>query len=238
MSITRRGRWGTVTLCLWKISNFLSNWLFPSRYRARRMDREFDKKFGVDTQGIIELEGLQITGENLRHGSGYEQTKPADFEKLMSALKIRYEDFVFVDFGSGKGRGLLLASNYSFRKIIGVEFATELHEAAQENIRRYRNHAQQCRNFELYCQDAVDFPIPRDQVVFYFYNPFNEEVMAKVLANIRQSIENHPREIFILYCNSVHRDLVRHYGFAELKSNRWHTVYRSMTCERLPSLSH
>lgn len=79
-----------------------------------------------------------------------------------------------------------MASNCPFRKIVGVEFAAELHEAAPENIRRYRNPAQQCRNFDLHRQDAVDFPIPRDPVVLYFYNPFNEEVLAKVLAHIRR----------------------------------------------------
>jgi hypothetical protein len=237
-SIRRRGLWGTFTLCAWKISNFLGNWLLLSRYRARRMDWEFDAKFGVDTQGIIELEQLQITSENLRHGTIYEQTKPADFEKLMSALKIRYEDFVFVDFGSGKGRGLLLAANYPFRRVIGVEFAAELHAAAQENIRRYYNPAQQCRNFELYYQDAIDFSIPRNRVVLYFYNPFNKEIMAKVLANIRRSLEEHPREVFILYCNSVFRDIVKDFGFVELQSSRWHTVYSSITSERPPTVSH
>lgn len=87
-SVRQRGLGETFTLFTWKVSNFLGNWLFPSRYRARRMDRGFDAKFGVDTQGIIELGKLQITGGNSRHGTVYEQTKPAAFDELMSALKI------------------------------------------------------------------------------------------------------------------------------------------------------
>jgi hypothetical protein len=226
-SVARRGIGGTVALCCWKVADPLGNWLLPSRYRSRRLDREFDAEHGVNTAGIVELAGLRIEGENSRHGVRYEQTRPTDFEELMGAVQVRFEDFVFVDFGSGKGRALLLASAYPFRKIVGVEFAAELHAAALENVRRYRSPARRCGEFELHCADAAEFPVPREPAVFYFYNPFGEEVMAKVLANIRQSLEEQPREVFILYCNSVLRGLVKQFGFAELKASRWYAVYKA-----------
>jgi hypothetical protein len=39
-----------------------------------------------------------------------------------------YAQYTFVDVGSGKGRMLFVAAEYRFRKVIGVEFATDLHE--------------------------------------------------------------------------------------------------------------
>jgi SAM-dependent methyltransferase len=225
-SVARRGVGGTVALCCWKVADPLGNWLLPSRYRARRLDREFDLKHGVDTAGLIELADLRIESANARQGNPYAQTRPTDFEIFMKAVRANWEGFVFVDFGSGKGRALLLAAAYPFRKIVGVEFAAELHAAALENVRRFRDPTQRCGNFELHCMDAADFPVPRDPAVFYFYNPFREEVMARVLGNIRRSLDEHPREVFIIYCNSVLRGLVRQYGFEEVKAGRWYAIYK------------
>lgn len=225
-SLQRRGVVGTLKLIAWKIGDPLGNWLLPSRWRARRLDYEFDAKFGVDTRGIVALNGLTIHSENVAHAVRYEQTKPADFATLIKYLRLKFEDFIFVDFGAGKGRVLLLASDYPFRKIIGVEFACELLDAARQNLRIYRSERQQCRDFELHCLDAVQYQVPPENAVFYFYNPFDEVVMKEVLTNISQSLLEHPREAFILYCNSRCRDLLPQFGFSEIGASYWYAVYR------------
>jgi SAM-dependent methyltransferase len=159
--------------------------------------------------------------------SDREFDEPEAFETLMKLLQIWWEDFIFVDFGSGKGRALLLASEYPFRRIIGVEFARELHAAAQVNIARYQSATQRCCAIEVHCQDATEFALPPEPTVFYFYNPFDATVMKKVLANIRASLEAHPRPVFILYCNYLHRELVRQFGFIEINSAMWYSVFRN-----------
>ncbi len=40
---------------------------------------------------------------------------------MMAALPIEFNQFTFIDLGSGKGRTLLMASDFPFRKILGVE---------------------------------------------------------------------------------------------------------------------
>jgi hypothetical protein len=225
-SLQRRGLGGTLNLMAWKIGHPLGNWLLPSRWRARRLDYGFDAKFGVDTRGIIELDKLTIDSRNIDHGVHYEQTKPTDFATLINHLALKFEDFIFVDFGSGKGRVLLMASDYPFRKIIGIEFAQELFKAAQQNLRTYRSERQQCRTFELHCLDAVEYQVLPENTVFYFYNPFDEVVMKVVLTKIYQSLLEHPREAFILYCNSRCRDLLPQFGFVEIESSHWYAIYR------------
>jgi SAM-dependent methyltransferase len=226
-SLRRRGWLGTLGLCCWKVGHICAELLLPSRHRARRLDREFDARFGVDTRAIIPLSDLQIESANRAYGTEYEQTKPSAFRQLLSCAPIKYEDFIFVDFGSGLGRALLLASELPFKKIIGVEFAAELHCAAEENIRKYRSPTQQCKNFELLCLDAADYAIPHEPTVFYFYNPFQAGVLAQVLANIQRSLAEHPREVFIFYCNPVHRELLGSFGFVAIVDARWHAVYKS-----------
>ena len=55
-----------------------------------------------------------------------------------------FRDFIFIDLGSGKGRALLMASDYPFRRIVGVELLPQLHRAAQDNLTKYRSETQQC----------------------------------------------------------------------------------------------
>lgn len=225
-SVGRRGLRATAAVAAWKAGDFLGYWLLPSRHRARRLDREFDARFGVETSGRVELSQLRIESENVRYGVWYEQTKPTDFDELMKCLPIRFEDYVFVDFGAGKGRVLLMASEYPFKQVVGVEFSRELHEVAHENVRRYRSATQRCRNFELVCMDAADYAVPREPTVLYFYNPFGAEVMAAVLEAIRRSLAECPREVFIVYVNAVLREQVKQAGFAEIKAGRWNAVFR------------
>ena len=76
---------------------------------------------------------------------------------MLSALPIDYRDFTFIDIGSGKGRTLLMASDYPFRRIIGVELLPELHRIAQENVRKYKNENQKSFAIVSQCVDAREF---------------------------------------------------------------------------------
>lgn len=212
-SLQYRGFAGTLGFLAWKIGN-------PSG------EDDFDIKFGVNTRGIIELDTLAIDSPNVVHGVHYEETRLGDFAALMKHLAVKFEDFSFIDFGCGKGRVLLLAADYPFRQIIGVEFARELLDIAEQNLRNYRGTRQQCRNFALQHLDATQFEIPPERAVFYFYNPFDEIVMRQVLTNIQQSLQQQPREVFILYNNSLYRDLIPQFGFIEIAASRWFAVYQ------------
>ena len=223
----RRGLGGTLKLIAWKIGHACGYWTLPSRYRERRRDREFDHRFGIETSGLVELRHMKIDSQNVPYATSYEQTKPAAFDELMKHLNIHFEEFTFIDFGSGKGRAVLLASDYPFKKIIGVEFAPQLDEIAQQNVNRYHSATQKCRAIELHCLDVAEYVIPVEPAVFYFYNPFDAPVMTSVLDNIKRSLDEAPRPVFILYCNARLRDLVQQYGFTEIASSYWYSVLRN-----------
>ena len=52
----------------------------------------------------------------------------------MGKLDVDHREFSFVDYGSGKGRVLMLAAAYPFRRILGVEFSESLDRVARDNI--------------------------------------------------------------------------------------------------------
>src|SRR5262249_44039065 len=83
----------------------------------------FDRRANVDTDGSIEPAQLAIDSNNAQHGVRYEPTPLRTFRSMMSNLPRDLSSFTFVDFGSGKGRVLLLASHHNFAKVVGVEYA-------------------------------------------------------------------------------------------------------------------
>ncbi len=106
-----------------------------------------------------------------------------------------------------RDRAIMLAAEFPFKRIVGVEFSEKLHRIAEENIRHFRT-ATSKYNVESVCIDAVDFPLPDDCLLCYFCNPFDATVMAQVLSNIRNSLLRNPREIFIVYYNPKEAHLI------------------------------
>jgi SAM-dependent methyltransferase len=203
------------------------NLLYETRWY---LDRAFDRRFGTDTSGIIELDSLEIKSDNIKYGVYYEPTSTGLFKYIMKMTLTRIEnirDFVFIDFGSGKGRTILQASNYFFRRIIGVEFSPLLHQIARKNIAAYKNRKQKCFDIESVCMDVCDYQVPSEDIVCYFYDPFQENVMAKVLENIRKSSTNKSRKVVIIYFNPLVSRVIESNGYVrEIEIRLPHDITR------------
>jgi SAM-dependent methyltransferase len=165
----------------------------------RYLDRHFDKSYGVETVGYIPLKDLTIKSKNVQNSNWYEPISVKPFRQIMSHLSINFGDFEFVDFGSGKGRALFLASDYGFKKIVGVEFAQELHEVALKNVANFERRTGKPSRIENLCMDAVDYQIPESPLVLFFYCPFIRSVMEQVLKNMQSSLAKKPREIILVF---------------------------------------
>jgi SAM-dependent methyltransferase len=177
----------------------------PSRRRQRYGDMEYDWEHRVNTtSGTVDWRS-RLRG--LFH-SPYQPTDPALFHEMMGSLPIlskqfQFEPFTFIDLGSGKGRTLLMASEYPFRKIVGVELLPALHQIAQENLGRYKSESQNCFNLEAVCGDATDFSFPAEPLVLYLFNPLPESGLRRVIANLDQSLSAYPRHMYVLYHNPM-----------------------------------
>ena len=163
---------------------------------------DFDLKYGTDTRGIIRVGGLDVPADDAKHAGRYQTAIPGVFVEILNQLPIRFEDFSFIDLGSGKGRVLLEASSFPFQKIIGVELAPSLHAIACENISIYRGESQRCYNITPFCGNAVAFEIPLQNLVFYLFNPFDGEVLRAVLDRLEESLRQRPRTMYVLVLES------------------------------------
>jgi SAM-dependent methyltransferase len=171
--------------------------LLPSRRKVRFGDLDYDWEHEVDTtRSNVGFRTQLLTGMTARP---YFASEPWLFEQILRAIPVDLSRFTFIDLGAGKGRALLMASDYPFQRIVGVEFMPDLCRAAQKNIAGYSSDRQRCRRVEAICMDARDFQFPLEPLVAYLFNPFSEPTFARVLENLRRSIEQAPRAVYIAY---------------------------------------
>ena len=176
----------------------------PERRRARYGDAEYDWEYRVNTtSGAV---GWRDRLLGMFH-SGYQPTEPVAFHEMLQALqqqaRVNFEDLTFIDFGAGKGRTLLMASDYPFRKIIGVELLPSLHAIAHENIQKYKSDSQKCFEIGSVCGDATEFVFPGEPLLLYLFNPLPESGMRRVLASLDRSLAQDPRPVFLVYHNPL-----------------------------------
>jgi hypothetical protein len=189
----------------------------------------FDQRWSVTTDGNEDLSELKLVDStNYLLGTHYEPTAPEIFHEILAAYPLPYEHCTFIDCGSGKGRVLLLASEFPFRRIIGVDFAIDLTEIARANIRAYNSPTQRCRDLEVVCSDATLYDFPDDPTILYIYNPFAGPVMAKLVRRIEDSLREHPRQFYVLYRNpKFARFWDESKFFVRLRSSELSVVYGS-----------
>jgi Histone methylation protein DOT1 len=197
----------------------------PEQRRQRYGDMEYDWENRVNTtSGTV---GWRERLLGLFH-SPYQPTEPGLFHEMMANLPFELDQFTFVDLGSGKGRTLLLASQYPFRKIVGVELIEELHCVAERNIRSYQSAEQRCRHIESVLADARAYEFPPEPTVLYLFNPLPERALVEVLDRLEKSLAGFPRAIWIVYHNPLLESVLKSFDFLERAGGtQQYSLYRN-----------
>ena len=187
----------------------MKEWRDPERDAIRQAKSDFDKKWGTDTSGVISPRFLGLSGENALFANYYKGTRPRVFRVIMDSLNIDPGGYEFVDYGSGKGLIALLASEYPFKKITGVELSRMLHNIANENLRTYASPTKKCQRIEFLCMDATHHELPQGPTVVFLFDPFPDaKVFKKWLSRIESSLAKNPRDVFIVYVGPSQREYV------------------------------
>ncbi len=167
---------------------------------------EFDQEHNVETSVRVCETDLAISNPNWIHALPYLPTPNRFLSEALAGLDIRFEDFTFIDLGSGKGRVLLMASEFPFRDIVGVEISPDLTSLARQNISAYRG-AQKCRDIKLACIDFSEFEFPGNSLFVFLFNPASLELTTAVARNLMRSLRERPREVRILYVTPDHHEV-------------------------------
>lgn len=177
----------------------------PERKRQRYGDVDYDWEFRVDTTSATVGWRTRLLG---LLNSPYQPIEPQLFREIMAALAIDFSRFTFLDIGSGKGRALLLAAEYPFARVIGIELLPELNSIAGDNIRKIPDEQRLCREVQALCGDATQFVFPSGPLVVFLFNPLPEAGLRKVIENLEASWRESPRPVYVIYASPVFEDVL------------------------------
>ncbi len=225
-SLRERGVLGSLAE-VFRQAFFLARDYTPARRRLRYGDLDYDfEHAGVDTTWAnvnLRTRLLEIFSRGQYQGS-----EPQLFHEILQGVPDHLTGYTFIDMGSGKGRALLMASEYPFAKIIGVEIIPELHETAVRNIAKFRGENRRSSDISAWCGDAREFDFPTDSSVVYFFNPFPEDVLRDVLVNLERSVHMRPRKLWVIYHNLVYPQRFDSLNWLEkVTSTHQYAIYRS-----------
>jgi SAM-dependent methyltransferase len=182
-------------------------------------DATFDVSHGVRTISEVTLRRLDVDDHSKQQAHGYRPVRAASFQAALRSFKVP-TDGVFVDFGCGKGRALILALDHGFRGVVGVELSAALCDVARRNLAVYRARSGNGASARVVQGDAGRYAVGADDRVFFFYDPFGPDVMRQVVDNIERSYHAQPRPLHLLYTHPVHRDVVEARAFWSLVRDR------------------
>src|ERR1017187_6173156 len=131
----------------------------PSQKKQRYGDVSYDWEYRVNTTSATVGWRTRLMG---CFNSPYQPTDAALFHEMLGSIEADFREFTFIDIGSGKGRVLMMAADYPFRQIVGIELLPELHAIAQDNLTRYRSESQRCFSIATVCGDARKYDFPQD----------------------------------------------------------------------------
>jgi SAM-dependent methyltransferase len=199
----------------------------PSRRRQRYGDVDYDWDFRVDTTSATVGWRDRLLGH---FHSPYQPTEPTLFAEMIESLMqvaptINLPQFTFIDIGSGKGRALLMASQYPFRRILGIELLPELHRVAKENISKYKSDSQQCFAIDCVLADAADFDLPIEPTVLYLFNPLPESGLISMISRLEDSLRRNPRPVFVLYHNPLLQHVLASQRYRRIVGTRQYSIF-------------
>ncbi len=193
-SLRKRGVWRTFKISLFEVV--------------------YEHRLGADTAYVIPRQNLDGDKETLAHATDYFPSSYLVLHEAFSCIRDECRDAVLIDYGCGMGRALMFASTLPLKRMIGVEISDSLCSAARKNLERlYRKTKRIKPAWSIVNADARGFAIPDDANLFYFFNPFDVEILGNVIGNILASARKAPRKCTIVYANPQHESEFSSRGF-------------------------
>ena len=185
---------------------------FANTFKLLSYEGKYEKQLGINTHSIVNLNKLTLAGENSEQNHHYQGASYYILFSIFEKLPIETKNLPLIDYGCGKGRALFVAEQCGFTNLIGVDIAKELINDANANKAVYVRKNSQSK-IDFLFEDATKYLIPDNAQVFYFFNPFGEEVLQKVIDNIKESVKQHPRKVYCIYLNPKFKAVFEENGF-------------------------
>jgi len=180
----------------------------------------FDQVHGTDTSGLIPGKTIALgTKAKVEHLTAYYGVAPSILHGLLDHWlqhthpTAPIERTVFLDVGAGKGRALLLASQYPFLRVEGIELNEPLAEIAQANIDLWQQDpaANALAPIVLHHADATLHPIPAEPTLAFLFHPFELPLLRRYIRHVEHCRLQSKAPFDLMYANAEHDSLLDHH---------------------------
>ena len=175
-----------------------------ARLHHRISEWVWETSYGVRTSGFARPADVNVRDSDANEyaPSPYRVTK-----RLIRELPAKARDGAFIDYGCGRGRVVVVAASFPFRRVIGVELSSELSNEARENVVRCRIARR--APVEIVTANASTYMIDDDVTTVYLYNPFRAATLHQVLNQLADSLQRCRRDMWIVACHPKHFEAAR-----------------------------
>ena len=165
---------------------------------TQERSRLFDAEHGTETYRRLDV---RVTEDAQRADAvwGYGAVNHDFFREIFRAIPVPLKPFAFVDVGSGKGAAVLMASEFPFRRLIGLELTRELIDVARLNVRHFNvSTGAQLDPLWVHC-DFFKWPLPDEPLLFFFNNPFPEQITIEALQALESAVAAHRHPVLLVF---------------------------------------
>ncbi|HSY16961.1 MAG TPA: class I SAM-dependent methyltransferase [Candidatus Acidoferrales bacterium] len=164
--------------------------------------RMFDRRYAVRTSGYLKLEDTSLGADATKRGHRYRAVNAWAFKRVLAKLAPG-KNLRFVDLGCGLGRACLLAAEYGFSRVRGVDMVPEFCTQAKDNAKVFAAAGKNYAPVEILQADAVDYSLYSDDDIIFLYNPFPVSVLEAVVDNLIGQAGRRQQPVFIIYSERI-----------------------------------
>ena len=159
-----------------------------ARFEAATAQRSlaFDARHGVETHRRLDVRVSEAPRDDAVWGYG--AVNEDYFREIIRAIPLPLSRYAFVDIGSGKGAAVLLASEFPFRRLIGLELTAELIEIARANVRKFNASTGANLAPEWVHCDFFAWQLPDEPLLFFFNDPFPEQISFEAMVALEAAV--------------------------------------------------
>jgi hypothetical protein len=167
----------------------------------------FDRQYGTDTSGFVPTQAIVSEKMLQSQINPYSASQPSIIRHAIATRGATHE-YAFIDLGCGKGRAMIVASEFPFHSISGIELSPFLAKIARRNIETIQRSFPMRPPLTTIEGNAITQPLPNGKLVFFFYHSFGEELLSQLIRMLEMAISNGNGPIFFIYYNPVHGNLL------------------------------
>jgi SAM-dependent methyltransferase len=176
-------------------------------YKVGDRGHPFDREFGVDTLGGVAEDQITQDKRLAAQIAGYLGSQPSIVRRSLAALG-PVEEYTLLDFGCGKGRAAIVASEFPFRQVIGVELSRELSAQARANVSIMTSRFPERPRITIVNANVLDYALPAGKLAIFAFHPFGAEILAGVVKRLEVALAGMTPHIFFVYDNPTYGEVL------------------------------